>query len=180
MRDRHIRVLAALFIAAGEAMAQETQPLRRIVISIPDRKLALIEDGQVVKIYPVAVGAARTPSPSGNFTVAARVSQPTWYHPHKVVPPGRNNPLGPRWIGLSRGGYGIHGTNAPRSIGHAASHGCIRMRNSDVQELFARVEVGDQVDLYSERTDEVVRIFGQSAPPQQVAANAVTVTAGGQ
>jgi lipoprotein-anchoring transpeptidase ErfK/SrfK len=169
---KYFQALAAVLVAAGEALAQETQPVaRRIVVSIPDRKLALVEDGQPVKIYPVAVGAAATPSPAGSFTVIARVTHPTWYGPGKVVPPGRSNPLGPRWIGLSRKGYGIHGTSSPRSIGRPASHGCIRMHNADVEELFGLVAIGDAVELYAERTDEVARIFGIPAPPRQVAAN---------
>jgi L,D-transpeptidase ErfK/SrfK len=159
-------------VAAGEALAQETRPVaRRIVVSIPDRKLALMEDDRVLKIYPVAVGAAATPSPTGNFTVVVRISHPTWYGPGKVVPPGDRNPIGPRWIGLSRKGYGIHGTSNPRSIGRPASHGCIRMRNSDVEELFGRVEVGDQVELYADRTDEVSRIFGAPIAVTNVASN---------
>lgn len=167
---RHFRALTALLFAEAEALAQEARPVaRRIVVSIADRKLALVEDGRAVKIYPVAVGAAVTPSPSGSFTVVERVVHPTWYGPHKIVPPGRSNPLGPRWIGLSRHGYGIHGTSNPRSIGHAASHGCIRMRNADVEELFALVAVGDAVELVTERTDEVVRLFGGMDSQSQVA-----------
>jgi len=165
MRDRRWQLrltpaVAALVVAAGEALAQERQTIRRIVVSIPDRKLALVEDGRVVRIYPVAVGASATPSPAGDFTVIERVSHPTWYGPHQVVPPGKSNPLGPRWIGLSRKGYGIHGTSNPRSIGHAASHGCIRMNNADVEELFGLVAVGDAVELVAERTGESSRIFG--------------------
>jgi len=146
---------------------------RLVMISIPDRKLALVEDGRVVRIYPVAVGKAATPSPAGSFTVADRVQHPTWYRPGRAVPPGRNNPLGPRWIGLSRRGYGIHGTNRPSSIGRSASHGCIRMRNVDVEQLFALVEIGDPVELYAERTADVARIFG--APfTRKAASNADT------
>jgi len=182
MRDirwqwKYMRAMAALLMAAGEAMAQERQASRRIVVSILDRKLALVEDGKVLKIYPVAVGAKATPSPAGDYTVIERLVRPTWYGPHKVVPPGKGNPLGPRWIGLSRKGYGIHGTSAPRSIGKAASHGCIRMRNQDVEELFGLVAVGDAVALAAERTDEVVRIFGGSEEPGQVARVAI---AGGE
>jgi lipoprotein-anchoring transpeptidase ErfK/SrfK len=169
---QYFRPLAALFVAAGEALAQETQPApRRIVVSIPDRKLALVEDGRAVRIYPVAVGAAATPSPTGSFTVIARVVHPTWYGPRKVVPPGKSNPLGPRWIGLSRRGYGIHGTSSPRSIGRPASHGCIRMHNADVEELFGLVAIGDAVELYAERTEEVARLFGAPEAARQVAAN---------
>ena len=184
MRDtrwqlKYFQALAALFVAAGEALAQETRPVaRRIVVSIPDRKLALVEDGRAVKIYPVAVGAAATPSPTGSFTVIERLSHPTWYGPGKVVPPGKSNPLGPRWIGLSRRGYGIHGTSNPRSIGRPASHGCIRMHNADVEELFGLVAIGDRVELYAERTGEVARILGVPAAVTQVAANRSPAAAG--
>jgi lipoprotein-anchoring transpeptidase ErfK/SrfK len=158
----YLKAIAALFVAAGEAWAQETRTAaRRIVISIPDRKLALVEDGRVLKIYPVAVGALATPSPEGSYTVIQRLTNPTWYAPGKVVPPGRSNPLGTRWIGLSRKGYGIHGTSNPRSIGRRASHGCIRLRNHDVEQLFTMVAIGDPVDLYGERTSETTRVFGE-------------------
>ncbi len=143
---------------------------RRIVVSIPDRKLALIEDGRVAKVYRVAVGADVTPSPAGALTIAHRVSQPTYYHPGIVIPAGPDNPLGTRWIGLSTPGYGIHGTNQPRSIGKRASHGCIRMRNRDVEALFERVRVGDAVEIYDERTEEIERLFPAPPAPVQVAA----------
>jgi lipoprotein-anchoring transpeptidase ErfK/SrfK len=159
----HFATLLGLTVfAVAEALAQENQPslARRIVISIPDRKLALIESGRVVKVFPTAVGSPRTPSPSGSFRIVQRVVNPTWYSKGKVVPPGKANPLGTRWIGLSAKGYGIHGTNAPSSIGANVSHGCIRLRNRDVEELFALVSVGDSVDLYNERTPELNSIFG--------------------
>lgn len=60
----------------------------------------------------------------------------------KTVAPGKDNPWAPAWLGLSAAGYGIHGTNRPDSIGRAASHGCIRMRNADVEELFELVKLG--------------------------------------
>jgi lipoprotein-anchoring transpeptidase ErfK/SrfK len=107
----------------------------------------------------VAVGAASTPSPVGTFTIVNRVTHPTYYRPGKVVPPGPRNPLGTRWIGLSQKGYGIHGTDAPTSIGYAKSHGCIRLRNADVERLFERVRAGDVVELHAERTPEVDRFF---------------------
>ena len=79
--------------------------------------------------------------------VANRIPFPTWYSRRGVVRPGAANPLGTRWIGLSKAGYGIHGTNAPESIGRAASHGCVRMRNRDVEELFALIGVGTLVEV---------------------------------
>jgi lipoprotein-anchoring transpeptidase ErfK/SrfK len=166
--DEAIRRLAALtsvvLWATAEALAQENAggTARKIVVSIPDRKLAVVEGEQVVKIFSTAVGAERTPSPTGTFQIVQRVSDPTWYSKGKVVGPGRTNPVGTRWIGLSMKGYGIHGTNNPASIGHNASHGCIRMRNRDVEELFTMVAVGDTVELHGERTPELDQIFGAS------------------
>jgi lipoprotein-anchoring transpeptidase ErfK/SrfK len=182
---RHFRSLIAVaLVAAAEALCQERQAAasaeaedaqspRRIVVSIPDRKLALIEDGRLVKVYPTAVGRATSPTPSGTFTIVQRISNPAWYGPGKVVAPGKGNPLGTRWLGLSRKSYGIHGTNNPRSIGRNASHGCVRMRNRDVEDLFARVAVGDVVELHGERDAELAQVFGEGDP------SVSTMTAGG-
>ena len=146
--------------AAAAQPAPVAQPPRRVlVISIPDRKLAVTEDGRVLKVYPVAVGAAVTPSPAGVMKVANKVVNPTFYHAGKVIPPGKSNPLGNRWIGLNKKGYGIHGTNAPNSIGLAASHGCFRMRKRDVEELFKLVRVGDIVEIHDERDAAIAAIF---------------------
>jgi lipoprotein-anchoring transpeptidase ErfK/SrfK len=165
-----IKFLVILAAAATEAFAEDATASRRLVISIPDRKIALIQQGRVVKVFPVAVGKASTPSPRGSFHIASRVQHPTWYQPGKVVGPGPANPLGTRWMGLGYRGYGIHGTNMPLSIGKAASHGCIRMRNRDVEELFNLVEVGDPVELVTAPNPELAQAFAGSqeetaAPP---------------
>ena len=169
--------LAALILGAIRASAQTLQqpeakptaqpetrpaptPTRRIVVSIPDRKLALIENDRIVKVYDVAVGAPVSPSPNGEYQIAKRLENPTYYHEGVVIGPGADNPLGPRWIGLNVKGYGIHGTNHPNSIGKNASHGCIRLRNRDIRDLFARVQVGDRVSLVAERNDEIAGLFG--------------------
>jgi lipoprotein-anchoring transpeptidase ErfK/SrfK len=133
--------------------------VRRVVVSIPDRKLAVVENNEVVEVFPVAVGALNSPSPTGTFTIINRVANPTYYHPGKVVPAGPQNPIGTRWIGLSQKGYGIHGTDQPSSIGYARSHGCIRLRNTDVERLFERVRPGDVVELHAERTPELDQLF---------------------
>ncbi len=138
---------------------------RRILISIPDRKLALIEDGQVVKVYRIAVGAPGTPTPEGEFQIINRITDPTWYGGKKPVPAGPDNPLGTRWMGLNKKGYGIHGTNVPRSIGKRASHGCIRMAQADLEELFEIVRIGDVVVLEGQRTAEVAAVFGVPQVP---------------
>jgi L,D-transpeptidase ErfK/SrfK len=156
-KNRLARIAALLAIAAAEAWAEDAKAARRIVISFPDRKLALLEGERVLKIYDVAVGKPSTPSPAGEFQIINHVANPTWYGPEKAVGPGPSNPVGTRWMGLSKIGYGIHGTNVPSSIGKAASHGCIRMRNHDVEELFELVGVGVTVELHANRPE----IFNQ-------------------
>lgn len=172
--SRIVVATALALFAASEARAQrklvsvaprEQEAERRIVVSIPDRKLALIENGRVVKIYPIAVGAPSSPSPAGEFKVVNRLTNPTYYSPGVEIPMGNDNPLGTRWMGLSRKSFGIHGTNEPKSIGRNASHGCIRMRNRDAEELFELVRVGDTVELIGERTVELAAIFGTPALP---------------
>lgn len=138
---------------------------RRIVVSIPDRKLAVIEQQRVVRIFRVAVGAPVSPTPTGTFEIVNLVSEPTYFHSGAVIPPSPDSPVGSRWIGLSQKGYGIHGTNEPNSIGNAASHGCIRLRNRDVEELFEMVRVQDLVEIRSEPDEEVAAIFQHEDVP---------------
>ena len=163
----HIRKSSAawfltFFVVVNASSFAQTKPERTLLVSIADRKLAVIENGTVKKVYPVAVGKRSAPSPTGTFLIVERVTNPSYYHASKVVPPGPHNPLGTRWMGLSEKGYGIHGTNAPKSIGHAASHGCIRMTRSDLEELFSQVRVGDAVVILGEPDDLTARIFGTS------------------
>ena len=156
-------LLAFVILPPGTAWAQSAELTRRprqVLVSVPDRKLAVLEDGRVIRIFPVSVGAAVSPSPIGQFRIVNRVANPTYYHPGTVIPAGAGNPIGPRWIGLSQKGFGLHGTSDPGSIGKAASHGCIRLRNSDVKQLFAMVNVGDTVEIRGERDDQTVRLFG--------------------
>jgi len=137
-----------------------TAPKRVVLVSIPDRKLALLEDGKVLKVYGVAVGAKASPSPGGEFEIVNRIANPTYYHPHVVIPASADSPIGGRWVGLNRKGYGIHGTNEPRSIGRAASHGCIRMSNRDIAQFFELVRIGDPVEIHAERDADTARVFG--------------------
>jgi len=152
-------------IQAAVPQTEASRQQREIVVSLEDRKLALIENGEVRKVYTVAVGKPSTPSPEGTFTIQRRVANPTYNHDGKTVPPGPNNPVGTRWMGLSKPGYGIHGTNEPRSIGKAASHGCIRMAQPDLEEFYKLVAVGDTVRLIGHRDEQTARLFG---PPDQL------------
>jgi lipoprotein-anchoring transpeptidase ErfK/SrfK len=153
--------------------AQVAQTAKRvIVVSLEDRKLALVEDGEVKKVYTVAVGKPSTPSPVGTFTIERRVANPTYHHDGKTVLPGPGNPVGTRWMGLSKHGYGIHGTNEPRSIGKAASHGCIRMNKRDLEELYELVAEGDTVELVGQSNEETAKLFGIGENPAAAAAPA--------
>jgi hypothetical protein len=130
-----------------------------VLVSIPDRKLALLRNGKAVRIYQVAVGKSSTPSPVGEFKIVNRVKNPTYYHKGQVIAAGKSNPVGSRWMGLSAKGYGIHGTNQPESIGKTASTGCIRMSKRDLEELFAVLDVGDTVQIRAERDYQVAAVF---------------------
>jgi lipoprotein-anchoring transpeptidase ErfK/SrfK len=170
--------IAAVVLIATSAMAQSVRVPRQIVVSIPDRKLVLVEDGRILKTYSVAVGAPVSPSPEGQFAIVNRIVKPTYYHSGTVIEAGPENPLGTRWIGLSQKGYGIHGTNVPKSIGKAASHGCIRMAQADLEEIFEMVRPGDTVEIRSELDDQIAQMFGHKqttlvADTQTTAAAAV-------
>ena len=182
IRNWTLAVLLAVSVAGDCAVAQANQAQngeqispasqvqgtttnnRLIVVSVPDRKLVLMENGVVKRVYPVAVGKPSTPSPTGQFTIVRRVSEPTYSHQGKVVAPGPKNPVGSRWMGLSAKGYGIHGTNEPNSIGKAASHGCIRMGKADLEELYAQVETGDAVEIHADHNFTVAMVLGEVAP----------------
>ncbi len=162
-RPRH-GVLILAWLAAGiGAFATSDQPplaprvlVDGVVINVPQRTLFLMRGGDVVVHYPIAVGARGWPTFLGPFTLVVKETDPVWDVPVSIqeeqrrlgkpvltrVRPGPTNPLGRYWLGLSVPGYGIHGTNAPASIGKFATHGCIRMGNEDIADLFARVEVG--------------------------------------
>jgi lipoprotein-anchoring transpeptidase ErfK/SrfK len=165
------RGLVLFVLAMGTRAIAQDQPAlkssspgrgirRQVLVSLKDRKLAVVESGKVLRTFSVGVGAAASPSPEGRFEIVSRVANPTYYHPGTVIPAGEDNPIGPRWIGLDQKGYGIHGTNQPRSVGSATSHGCIRLRNSDVVKLFELVRVGDTVEIQAEPSEQVALIFG--------------------
>ncbi len=158
------KLAAVLAIAAVDASAEERrQAQARIVVSIPDHKLVLFDGDRVVKMYDVAVGKPSTPTPEGEFRIVNHIPNPTYFGSGVVIGPGKNNPLGTRWMGLSAVGYGIHGTNVPSSIGKAASHGCIRMRQQDLEELFESVNVGVTVELRGESSGMLAQVFASNS-----------------
>jgi len=126
-----------------------------IVINRSLNRLTLYDGARFVRAFPVATGQAIYPTPQGTFHIVVKWKNPWWYPPVqddwarglKPVPPGPNNPLGTRWMGLSAPGVGIHGTDEPTSIGYSASHGCIRMQVPDAEWLFNQVDVGTTVHI---------------------------------
>lgn len=118
-----------------------------IVINKTNRILTFYRGNEVIKKYPIAQGKEPSFTPEGKFTIANKMVNPRWGGAGIAAPVAGgspNNPLGYRWMGLSyRGGgsIGIHGNNSPTSIGTNASLGCIRMINSDVEELFELVKL---------------------------------------
>jgi len=168
MASKLATVAMTAMLLVSRANAQDAVK-RVIVVSLEDHKLALVEDGQVKKVYTVAVGKPSTPSPVGTFTIERRVANPTYQHNGKTVPPGPRNPVGTRWMGLSKHGYGIHGTNEPNSIGKSASHGCIRMAKADLEELYPLVAEGDTVELIGQRNEETAQLFGNGESPAEPA-----------
>lgn len=135
------------------APSDALRPLR-LQIRLSRRQVTLYRGDQVVKNYPIAVGRPGWETPKGTFQVRQMIRDPAWIHPLKkgIVIPGGDpeNPLGRYWIGFWTNGknwIGFHGTPNPKSVGTPASHGCIRMYNQDVEDLFKRVQMGTEVQV---------------------------------
>jgi lipoprotein-anchoring transpeptidase ErfK/SrfK len=99
------------------------------------------------KSYRIAVGRAGLETPAGLYHIQDKQVNPSWHVPDsdwagdlagKVIPPGPDDPIKSRWLGIYAGA-GIHGTDDIGSLGTAASHGCIRMAIPDVEELYDKV-----------------------------------------
>jgi L,D-transpeptidase ErfK/SrfK len=145
-------------LTGGETLLIPTEhiaPLPRaegIVVNLTERNLYLYQNGRPVRCFPVAIGRRGWETPTGEYTIMNKARNPTWFPPswaveEEPVPPGPDNPLGDRWMGLSIRGYGIHATNKPASIGRYVSHGCIRMYPEQAHELFDLVGVGTPVQI---------------------------------
>jgi L,D-transpeptidase catalytic domain/Putative peptidoglycan binding domain len=123
-----------------------------IVIRRTSNHLYLYHGMTQWRLFVVATGQNTYPTPLGRFQIVVKWRNPWWYPPNspwaagqKPIPPGPNNPLGTRWMGLSAPGVGIHGTPNDGSIGYSVSHGCIRMHIPDAEWLFVRVRIGTPV-----------------------------------
>jgi L,D-transpeptidase ErfK/SrfK len=143
-------------LALPTQMIPPRAPRSGIVLNLPEMRLYDYTQGPEAQVFPIAIGAADTPSPVGDLQIEWKTIEPVWRVPASIravdpdlpleVPPGPNNPLGRHWLGIGRG-YGIHGTNNRWSIGRLATHGCIRLSNADIADLYARVPVGSRVRI---------------------------------
>ena len=119
-----------------------------VYVSKTHHTVTLFRGGELVRQYPCATGRDGS-TPEGTFTVNMKLVDPVWYWKGKAITPGPDNGLGSRFIGITNDehpkGYGLHGTNEPASIGRDASHGCVRMLNEHVEELYREVKNGDGV-----------------------------------
>jgi lipoprotein-anchoring transpeptidase ErfK/SrfK len=123
-----------------------------IVITRGVNTLKLYDGRRLVRTFHVATGQSAYPTPGGVWRIVDMQRNPWWRPPTsdwarglKPIPPGPSNPLGTRWMGLDASGVGIHGTNAPASIGYSLSHGCIRMQVPEAEWLFQHVQLGTPV-----------------------------------
>ena len=154
--------------AASDAGQLLNAPQRRLVLDRRRRRLLLLEGARELRRFPVAVGRPGWETPVGEFVVFERVRDPRWQHPAtgQVVAPGPANPLGSRWIGFHRDcrgrrGFngrqqlvvegcvtaGFHGTPQRESVGRAISHGCVRLYEEHVRELYELVQLGTPVTV---------------------------------
>lgn len=124
----------------------------RLVLRLSERMVYVYQGNSLKISYPVAVGKSGWETPTGQFKVMAMLKDPGWTNPFtgEVVSAGADNPLGERWIQFWTDGenaIGFHGTPSRESVGRAASHGCVRMYNEDVRELYALVLLGTPVTV---------------------------------
>ena len=133
-------------IMPGEKIKVWTAPFT-ISIDKSQNILILKSDEEIIKTYVVATGANNS-TPVGKFKIVNKLVSPTWFKAGAVVAPDSpENILGSRWMGINLGGYGIHGTTDPQSVGKQVTQGCVRMVNSEVEELYAIVPVGTEVTI---------------------------------
>ena len=119
----------------------------KLVLNLKERRVYAYNEDKVLMSYPVAIGKKGWETPTGNFKVTQMIKDPVWQNPWngKIVPASPKGPIGERWIGFWSDGkntIGFHGTPTLKSLGTAASHGCVRMRNEDVKVLFEVVTPG--------------------------------------
>jgi lipoprotein-anchoring transpeptidase ErfK/SrfK len=154
------RIAAALFLAvtvlgsaaatwpeaSSASAAASGNDAVHVTVDLSDRRLVVQDGGQTVLSFGVAIGAPKYPTPTGRFTLRKMIWNPGWVPPKdrawsrgktEKKPGDPNNPMQSVKIFFREPYYYIHGTNNPKSIGEAASHGCLRMTPEDAAELGA-------------------------------------------
>jgi len=142
--------------------AESSGTAEKIGVSVDTKTnvLEVLEGEKLVATYPVTVGSRHNASPVGDWKVRGIAKMPTFRWDKEMLKhgdrsgnfyllrPGPRNPVGVMWIALNKKGIGIHGTNDPGSIGHAASHGCVRLANWDIVRLATKIKPGDSVSIH--------------------------------
>lgn len=120
-----------------------------LMVNKNTHQLAYVQDGHIQMTFPVATGRTKELTPEGLFTITVKAKHP--YYRKKDIPGhDPDNPLGSRWIGFDARGtngriFGVHGTNAPHTIGSDITNGCIRLTNDNVEKLFEKVPLGTKI-----------------------------------
>jgi lipoprotein-anchoring transpeptidase ErfK/SrfK len=122
----------------------------KVVVDLSEAKVYTYWGNQAMTSYPVAVGQPGWETPVGTFKVQKKLRNPVWQQPitGELIKTGPENPLGNRWIGFwsdERHHIGFHGTNNEQLVGQQVSHGCLRMRNTDIQALYEQVVIGTPI-----------------------------------
>lgn len=118
-----------------------------ILVNKSQNTLFLKSDEEIFKTYIVSTGKNNC-TPVGTFKIVNKLQNPTWFKAGAIVPPqSAENVLGTRWMGFDLAGYGIHGTVEPKELGKQVTQGCVRLNNSDVEELYSIIPVGTEVTI---------------------------------
>ncbi|MCM3115342.1 L,D-transpeptidase family protein [Neobacillus sp. MER 74] len=154
----------SVFPQAQQAEASTVSKKQLIIVNKKINKLAFYENGKLVKTYNVATGRTSKLTPEGTFYIREKIKNRPYYK-HNIPGGDPRNPLGKRWLGISKqenGGYpyAIHGNSDESSIGKYISGGCIRMHNKEVIELFSKVKIGAKVRITTSK-----KTFNQLAKP---------------
>jgi lipoprotein-anchoring transpeptidase ErfK/SrfK len=144
---------ASIPVTATKPKITESSFKKTLVVSLSQRKVRLYKGAKLEKTYSIAIGTPSYPTPQGDFEIINKRFMPTWTNPGSAwaasmpayIAPGYSNPLGTRALDLSASGIRFHGSSNDGSIGTAASHGCMRMHMSDVEEFYPLVPIGTPV-----------------------------------
>lgn len=137
-------------LSSNKGLSTPKNNRNQVLVDLSDRRVYVYRDDIVIASYPIAVGKKGWETPTGDFQVMHKEYHPIWKHPitGQIFDGGTDSPLGDRWIGFwsdGRNEIGFHGTPNVDLVGSAVSHGCLRMRNSDVRMLYTQVDLGTPV-----------------------------------